>query len=83
MKADDLQKLVKDGKISTRTMERVNVAKSYIEKKYSMKKEKDEEKRKNWEYFEKKMDECNLSSKDKELMKKDVFQKEAEMMRLK
>jgi serine/threonine kinase 38 len=83
MKADDLQKLVKDGKISTRTMERVNIAKSYIEKKYSMKKEKEEEKKKNWEHFEKKMDECNLSTKEKDLIKKDVLHKEAEMMRLK
>lgn len=46
MKGNDLKQLLKDGKISSRTLERVNVAKSYIEKKYMIKREKEEEKRK-------------------------------------
>jgi serine/threonine kinase 38 len=83
MKGNDLHQLVKEGKISAKTMERVNVAKSYIEKKYSLKKEKEEEKKKDWEYFNKKMEELNLSNKEKELIKKDVLHKEAEYLRLK
>jgi hypothetical protein len=35
-----------DKKFSQKTMERVNIAKSYIEKKYSLKKFKEEEKKK-------------------------------------
>ena len=41
-----LEALLKEGKISTKTYDRVNIAKSYIEKKYSMKKTQEEEKRK-------------------------------------
>jgi hypothetical protein len=43
---NDLQQLLKEGKISSKTLERVNVAKSYIEKKYSLKKVQEEEKKK-------------------------------------
>lgn len=46
MKNENLNQLVKEGKISEKTMERVNIAKSYIEKKYSLKKFKEEEKKK-------------------------------------
>lgn len=42
---NDLQALHKEGKISTKTLERVNIAKSYIEKKYSLKKSQEEEKK--------------------------------------
>ena len=34
------------GKITTKTIDRVNIAKSYIEKKYSLRKQKNEEKNK-------------------------------------
>jgi hypothetical protein len=43
---NDLNQLIKEGKISTKTLDRVNNAKSYIEKKYAIKKAKDEEKKK-------------------------------------
>ncbi len=43
---NELQQLLKEGKITPKTMERVNTAKSYIEKKYSLKKLKEEEKKK-------------------------------------
>jgi hypothetical protein len=46
MKTENLQQLYKEGKISAKTLERVNIAKSYIEKKYSIKKVKEEEKKK-------------------------------------
>jgi serine/threonine kinase 38 len=83
MKGNELHQLVKEGKISMKTMERVNIAKSYIEKKYSLKKEKEEEKKKDWDFFNKKMEELNLSTKEKDLIKKDVLHKEAEYLRLK
>ena len=35
-----LAELIKEGKITSKTFDRVNIAKSYIEKKYSIKKEK-------------------------------------------
>ena len=41
-----LETLLKEGRITSKTYDRVNIAKSYIEKKYSMKKTKEEEKRK-------------------------------------
>jgi hypothetical protein len=50
MKNNDLHQLLKEGKISSKTLERVNIAKSYIEKKYSMKKLKEEEKKKGRKY---------------------------------
>jgi hypothetical protein len=43
---NELQQLLKEGKITPKTIERVNTAKSYIEKKYSLKKLKEEEKKK-------------------------------------
>ena len=41
-----LDDLIKMGKITTKTIDRVNIAKSYIEKKYSLRKQKNEEKNK-------------------------------------
>lgn len=45
-----LETLLKEGKISAKTYDRVTIAKSYIEKKYSMKKTQEEEKRKGKAY---------------------------------
>ena len=41
-----LDDLIKMGKITSKTIDRVNVAKSYIEKKYSLRKQKNHEKNK-------------------------------------
>jgi hypothetical protein len=76
-----LQQLLKEKKISAKTMERVQIAKSYIEKKYRMKKIQEEEKKKDWDQFNKKMEELNLSIKEKEEIKKDVIKKEADLLR--
>jgi serine/threonine kinase 38 len=81
MNTPTLQQLMKEGKISSKTMERVQIAKSYIEKKYRMKRMQEEEKKKDWDIFNKKMEELNLSSKEKEMIKKDVIKKEAEILR--
>ena len=42
---NDLQQMLKDGKISNKTLEKVQIAKAYIEKKYKMKQIKEEEKK--------------------------------------
>ena len=76
-----LQQLLKEGKISARTNERVQIAKSYIEKKYRMKRIQEEEKKKDWDIFNKKMGELNLSTKEKEIIKQDVIKKETEILR--
>mgnify|MGYP004447725937 CR=1 FL=1 len=41
-----LEELIKSGKITTKTLDRVSIVKSYIEKKYSLRKQKNEEKNK-------------------------------------
>lgn len=46
MNNESLQKLMSDGKITSKTLDRVNIARSFIEKKYSLKKIQDEEKKK-------------------------------------
>jgi hypothetical protein len=76
-----LQQLQKEGKICNKTLDRVIIAKSYIEKKYRLKKIQEEEKKKDWENFNKKMEELNLSSKEKDMIKKDVIKKESEFLR--
>ena len=45
---DDLIKMVK---ITSKTIDRVNIVKSYIEKKYSLRKQKNDEKNKGKKYF--------------------------------
>ena len=63
-------------------MERVIIAKSYIEKKYKMKKLEEDKKREEWELFNKKLMEYNLPNNEKELLIQDVLRKEAEILRL-
>ena len=41
-----LDDLIKMGKITTKTIDRVNIVKSYIEKKYSLRNQKNDEKNK-------------------------------------
>ena len=41
-----LEDLIKMGKITSKTIDRVNIVKSYIEKKYSLRKQKKDEKNK-------------------------------------
>jgi len=77
----NLQQMLKEGKISNKTLERVQIAKAYIEKKYKMKKMKEDEKKREWDVFNEKLEELNLSGKEKELIKMDVIKKEAEILR--
>ena len=46
-----LDDLIKMGKITSKTIDRVNIVKSYIEKKYSLRKQKNDEKNKGKQYF--------------------------------
>ena len=78
----DLQQMVKDGKISTTTQNRVLIAKNYIEKKYHMKKVEEEEKKRDWEMFNEKLEELSLTNEEKEMIRKDVLHKEGEFLRL-
>jgi len=60
----------------------VQIAKSYIEKKYQMKRKKEENTEKEWKLFIDKLNELNISNKEKDLIKKEVLQKESEMLRI-
>jgi len=46
-----LDDLIKMGKITSKTIDRVNIVKSYIEKKYSLRKQKNDEKNKGKKYL--------------------------------
>jgi serine/threonine kinase 38 len=78
----DLQQLIKEGKISTTTQNRVIIAKNYIEKKYHMKKIEEEEKTRDWDLFNDKLEELSLTKEEKEMIRKDVLHKEGEFLRL-
>jgi len=43
---NDINQLLKEGKITSKTLDKVKIAKSYIEKKYTIKKANEEEKKK-------------------------------------
>lgn len=79
---NDLQQLVKEGKISTTTQNRVIIAKNYIENKYQMKKIEEEDKKRDWDLFNEKLEELNLTKEEKEMIRKDVLHKEGEFLRL-
>ena len=76
-----IQDLIKQGKITNKTLERVAIAKSYIEKKYSIKKIKEEIKKKDWDLITSKLNNLNLSESQKEELKKNFLHQEAEQLR--
>ena len=76
-----IQDLIKQGKITNKTLERVTIAKSYIEKKYSIKKIKEEIKKKDWDLITSKLNNLNLSEAQKEELKKNFLHQEAEQLR--
>ena len=78
----DLPSLVKQGKITTTTQNRVIIAKNYIEKKYHMKRQEEEDKKKDWDLFNEKLEDLKLSKEEKEMIRKDVLHKEGEFLRL-
>ena len=71
-----IEQLLKDGKISQITVERVKIAKSIIEKKYDMKRIKEEKKRKEWENINEYLNhQTTLSLTEKEEIKQSIKKK--------
>ncbi len=78
-----LETLQKEGKISLKTLERVKIARIYIEQKYNMKKFLDEKNKKKWKIIDEFLDnQSNLSVIDKEEIKKEVIKKTSELLRM-
>ncbi len=61
--------------------ERADIAKNYIETKYNKRKCDDNERKDAWDMLEHKMENLNLSEREKELIKQDIMHKEAELNR--
>ncbi len=79
---ESLDQLLKEGKISILTLQRVKTAKSYIEKKYDMKRIKDEKKKKEWDLINEYLNNQKiLSTNDKEEIRETVKKKEYEFLR--
>ena len=70
-----------DLSISSKTRERAERVKEYIENKYARLKAEEKERKEGWSLLKKKMDYLNLTPHEKELIKQDVLHKEAEIHR--
>jgi serine/threonine kinase 38 len=67
--------------ISSQTKEKAQAAKSYIEMRYSKIKKEESVKKSAWEELGQKMTELSLSNVEQELIKNQIFKKEAEVLR--
>ena len=77
-----IEQLYKEGKISSLTLERVKIAKSYLERKYDMKKIKEKKKKKEWDMIDNYLNNQNrLSINDKLEIKESIKKKEIEFLR--
>ena len=74
-----LERLLKDHIISQKTYDKVLITKKYIERKYNMKSLKNLE----WNGIIDKIDMLNISEKDKEKVKKEIYDKEMDKYRKK
>ena len=80
--SESLEQLLKEAKISILTLQRVKTAKSYIEKKYDMKRIKDEKKKKEWDLINEYLNNQKiLSQNEKEEIRETVKKKEYELLR--
>jgi serine/threonine kinase 38 len=61
--------------------ERAEIAKSYIENKYNKRHNDENERKDAWDMLEQKMNNLQLSDKEKVLIKQDILHKEAELNR--
>lgn len=68
-------------KISAATMEKANVAKNYIEKKYSKMKEDEEERKIEWQELNQKMTDLQLTATEQNIIKHEILHKEAQNLR--
>ena len=73
----------REKKINMITYERVRVAKEYIEKKYRLKKEEEQEKKKDWEEIMSRMTQLNLAEDEAAKIKEEILHKEGENLRKK
>lgn len=71
-----------DIQISESCREKVETAKAYIEHKYARIKEEEEKKKQDWEEFNKKLSEMNLSAVEQDIIKQEVFHQEATHLRI-
>ena len=67
--------------ISSISKEKAQAAKSYIEMKYSRVKKDESSKREIWEELNQKMAELTLSQTEQQMIKHEIFHKEAELLR--
>jgi serine/threonine kinase 38 len=80
--SETLDQLLKEGKITSFTIERVKIAKSYIERKYDMKRIKEEKKKKDWKIIDDYLNSQKiLTINDKEEIKQSLIKKELEFLR--
>jgi len=70
-----------DINISSKTKEKAESVKDYIEAKYQWLKTEESERKEGWDLLKQKMDLLNLTPHEKELIKQDVLHKEAELNR--
>lgn len=70
-----------DLNVSSKTKEKAEIVKNYIEGKYARKKNEERERKEGWDLLKSKMDMLNLTPHEKELIKQDVLHKEAELNR--
>ena len=83
MQKQTLDKLLSSNVISSLVYERVNIAKAYIEKKYSMKQKQEQQKNKDMKLINEQLNEINLSTDKKEMIRNEFLHKQYETMRQK
>ena len=70
-----------DRGISDACREKVETAKAYIEHKYARIKEEEERKRSDWEDFNKRLSEMNLSAVEQEIIRQEIMHQESALLR--
>lgn len=63
--------------------EKVDAAREYIENKYSKLRKLEEDRRNNWNMFEEKVNDMRLSEEQKDRIRQEILQQEAELLRKK
>ena len=80
MASPKLQTRRKDG-VSSQTKEKAEMAKAFIEQKYTKLKREETERREAWDLLQGKMEEMSLSPDEQDLIKQEIMHKEAESLR--
>jgi serine/threonine kinase 38 len=70
-------------KMSAQLKEKVEAAREYIENKYSKLRKTEEDRRNNWNMFEEKANDMRLSEEQKDRIRQEILQQEAELLRKK